>query len=82
MLFNSYKFLMFFPLVVFVYFIIPRKIRYVWLLVTSYFFYMCWNLQYAILIGVSTIITYFSGVLIDKLNNLRGGGKTIIRSLS
>lgn len=73
MVFNSLDFLIFFPIVVLVYFIIPRKIRYIWLLVASYYFYMCWNAEYALLIGVSTIITYLSGLCLSylKKNPLR-----------
>ncbi len=70
MLFNSLDFLIFFPIVVLVYFIIPKKIRYIWLLIASYYFYMCWNAQYALLIGVSTIITYLSGIFLWKLNSV------------
>lgn len=68
MLFNSVDFLIFFPIVVFIYFIIPKKIRYIWLLAASYFFYMGWNAKYAILIALSTLITYLSGILISKSN--------------
>lgn len=67
MLFNSYQFLIFFPIVVLVYFIIPKKIRYMWLLVTSYYFYMCWDAKYALLIAASTLVTYLSGILMDKI---------------
>lgn len=66
MLFNSLNFMIFFPIVVLVYFIIPKKIRYIWLLVASYYFYMCWNAKYALLIGVSTLITYLSGLLLNR----------------
>ena len=38
MLFNSYQFLIFFPIVTLIYFLIPRKVRWVWLLVMSYYF--------------------------------------------
>ncbi len=65
MLFNSLEFLIFFPLVVAIYFIIPKKTRYIWLLVTSYYFYMGWNAQYALLIATSTIITYLSGIMLS-----------------
>ncbi len=67
MLFNSIDFLIFFPLVVLVYFVIPDKIKHVWLLVASYYFYMCWNAQYALLILTSTVVTYFSGRIIEKI---------------
>lgn len=57
--------MIFFPIVVLIYFVIPVKLRYIWLLITSYYFYMSWNPKYAILILVSTIITYISGLLLD-----------------
>ena len=69
MLFNSIEFLIFFPVVLFVYYIIPDKIKYIWLLLTSYFFYMCWNAEYALLILTSTVVTYLSGIFIEKIKN-------------
>lgn len=62
MLFNSIDYLVFFPIVVLVYYLIPRKVRQVWLLVVSYYFYMCWNAKYAVLMFASTVITYLSGI--------------------
>ncbi|MBD5644395.1 MBOAT family protein [Clostridium botulinum] len=70
MLFNSMHFLLFFPIVTFIYFFIPHKFRYIWLLITSYYFYMSWNPKYALLICISTIITYLSGILIEKSNKI------------
>ena len=64
MLFNSIDFLLFFPLVTAVYFFLPHRARWVWLLAASYYFYMCWNVKYALLIALSTLITYASGLLI------------------
>ena len=66
MLFNSFHFLIFFPIVTLIYFFIPYRVRWIWLLITSYYFYMCWNPKYAILIATSTLITYLSGILISK----------------
>ncbi len=66
MQFNSIHFMLFLPIVLAVYFIIPKKIRYIWLLVVSYYFYMSWNAKYAILIGFSTIVTYLCGIFIDQ----------------
>lgn len=65
MLFNSYSFMLFFPIVLLVYFIIPKKIRYIWLLAASYFFYMCWNVKYVVLIMLSTAITWISARLMQ-----------------
>lgn len=66
MLFNSIDFLVFFPIVVSIFFIIPKNYRYTWLLVASYYFYMSWQPKYALLIASSTIITYASGILIER----------------
>ncbi len=66
MLFNSLSFLVFFPIVVLIFFVMPKKARYIWLLVTSYFFYMCWNPTYVLLLILSTVATYAAGLLIGK----------------
>ena len=66
MLFNSVDFLIFFPIVTLIYFLIPHKIRYIWLLVCSYYFYMCWNAQYALLLFASTFVTWLSGIALDR----------------
>ena len=58
MLFNSLEFLLFLPVVTALYFVIPKKVRYIWLLLSSYFFYMCWNAKYALLMLFSTAVTY------------------------
>lgn len=71
MLFNSISFLIFFPIVTILYFLIPHKLRWLWLLISSYYFYMCWNPKYAILLAISTIITYLSGLLIEKVNIIK-----------
>ncbi len=67
MLFNSIEFLIFFPIVLIIYYIIPDRIKYLWLLAASYYFYMCWNAKYALLLLTSTAITYISGLLIEKI---------------
>lgn len=64
MLFNSIEFLLFFPAVLLIYWLIPGKARMYWLLVTSYVFYMGWNPQYALLLLFSTAVTWVSGLLI------------------
>lgn len=69
MLFNSYSFMIFFPIVVMIYFVIPKKKRYLWLLFSSYFFYMGWNPRYALLIALSTVITYVSGILLEDMES-------------
>ncbi len=82
MLFNSFSFLFFFPTVVLFYFICPKKFRWLWLLITSYYFYMSWNPKYALLMLTSTVITYLSGIYIEKANNSGNRNKKLFVSLS
>ena len=69
MLFNSIDFLVFFPIVAMMYFIIPQKYRYIWLLGASYYFYMSWNAEYALLLLFSTAVTYIASLGIDWCNH-------------
>jgi len=71
MIFNSIQFLIFFPFVVLVYFIIPDKLKKLFLLLVSYYFYMCWIPEYVILILFSTVSTYYTGFLIDKTESIK-----------
>lgn len=69
MLFNSLQFLLFFPLVCIIYFILKNnKSRIPFLLIASYYFYMNWNPTYAILILISTLLTYLCGIFVEKHN--------------
>jgi D-alanyl-lipoteichoic acid acyltransferase DltB (MBOAT superfamily) len=58
MLFNSASFLVFFPLVTALYFLTRQQYRWILLLLASYYFYMCWKPEYAVLILMSTAIDY------------------------
>ncbi len=78
MLFNSYEFLLFFPIVLIVFFLIPDRFKKYWLLVCSYYFYMCWNVKYVALLFISTFITYLSGLLLDKYKDKVSVKKLIV----
>lgn len=77
--FNSLDFLIFFPIVVLIYFVIPKKIKNFWLLIASYYFYMCWNAKYIVLIVFSTIVTYLSGVIMEKIKNSDKSEAEVVR---
>ncbi len=79
MLFNSINYLLFYPIVFLLNFLLPKKVRYLWLLAASYFFYMCWNAEYALLMLTSTLITFASGLFIEKF---RSAGKPGLAKLS
>lgn len=76
MLFNSFEFLIFFPIVTLVYFVIPQRVRYLWLLAASYYFYMSWNPQYALLIAASTVFTWVSALVMERLGGAGGRKKS------
>ncbi|MBQ3188907.1 MAG: MBOAT family protein [Bacteroidaceae bacterium] len=63
MLFNSLHFLLFFPTVCAIYYLLPfLKLRNLFLLIASYYFYMNWEPVYALLLLSSTIITYLAAI--------------------
>lgn len=66
MLFNSWEFAVFLPMVYILYWSMPHKYRAGLLLVASYFFYMSWNPKYVLLILVSTLVSYLCGIGIEK----------------
>ena len=59
MLFNSIEFIVFFGVIFTLYWIAPKKWRWLLLLIASYFFYMSWEPIYIVLILISTAIDYF-----------------------
>ena len=80
MLFNSLEFLLFFPIVLLVCFILPSKIRYIWLLIASYYFYMCWNAKYALLLFFSTVVTYLCGLIMEWCKKQEWDREKIVKS--
>jgi len=69
MLFNSLEFLVFFPIVVAFYFLLPDRFRWILLLIASYYFYMCWNYKYVVLLLFTTIVCYVCAIWIYKSKN-------------
>lgn len=69
MVFNSVDFLIFFPIVILLYFLVPPKARYIWLLGASFCFYMCWNVKYVIILLTSIVTTWLAGILLQKMQN-------------
>lgn len=66
MLFNSIHFLLFFPVVTAIYFLLPHKYRWFWLLACSCFFYMFFKAIYILILFVTIIVDYFAGIYIER----------------
>ena len=82
MLFNSLEFVIFFPIVVMGFFLMPHRFRWVFLLAASYYFYMCWKPEYLVLIIISTMIDYFAGIQMGKVPDIARRRKYLMLSLS
>lgn len=59
MLFNSIEYLIYLPLVIIFYYLLPHRFRWIFLLAASYYFYMSWEVKYALLILFTTTYNYF-----------------------
>ena len=66
MLFNSLQFFLFFPIVTVLYFVLPHKYRWAWLLAASCYFYMALIPIYILILGFTIVVDYFAGVWIEK----------------
>lgn len=69
MLFNSLAYAIFLPIVFILYWLIPKKFKWVLLLISSYYFYMSWNPKYVVLILGTTIVSYSAALLLEKCNS-------------
>ncbi len=78
MSFTSFNFLVFFPIVIIIYFLLPQKYRWLFLLVASYFFYINIKPIYALLLVGVTITTYFFAILIDKAKSEKNKQRLLI----
>ena len=81
MLFNSLQFVIFFPIVIILYFLIPHKKRWILLLIASYYFYMCWKVDYIVLIIISTLIDYICSNKMSRINEKPKRKKWLLLSL-
>jgi alginate O-acetyltransferase complex protein AlgI len=72
MLFNTLEFAFFFPVVFVLYwFFFNKSLKFqnILLLVSSYYFYACWNYKFLFLLFFSTFLDYFTAIKIEKSDN-------------
>lgn len=82
MLFNSIQFLIFFPIVTILYFLLPHKFRWEMLLFASCIFYMAFIPVYILILGITITIDYFAGKWIEDSEGKRKKTVLIISILS
>src|SRR5580700_6044148 len=66
MLFNSFEFLLFFPTVTIIYFLLPYKFRWFHLLAASCIFYMAFVPVYILILFFTIVIDYVAGIMIEN----------------
>jgi alginate O-acetyltransferase complex protein AlgI len=72
MLFNSLDFAIFLPIVFFIYWFATKgnlKLQNILLLVSSYFFYACWDWRFLFLLIFSTLLDYYTGIKMSDSKN-------------
>ncbi|MBQ3396251.1 MAG: MBOAT family protein [Synergistaceae bacterium] len=80
MLFNSWQFGIFLPLVFALYWSVPQKLKWLIILISSYWFYMSWNIKYVTLILFTTLISYTAALLLERFNKNMAMKKLILTS--
>jgi D-alanyl-lipoteichoic acid acyltransferase DltB (MBOAT superfamily) len=61
MLFNSFHFLVFFPVVTAIYFFLPHRARWGLLLIASCYFYMVFKPEYILILAFTILVDYYAG---------------------
>ena len=64
--FNSLEFVFFLPVVFAIYWIIPQKWRWYFLLLASYWFYMSWDPRFGVLLAGTTVIDWWAALRMDR----------------
>ena len=77
MLFNSIEFLIFFPVVIAVYFLLPYKLRRYFLLAASCFFYMSFIPKYMLILLFTTVVDYTGARLIERFREKPGAKRAV-----
>ena len=68
MTFTSYQFFLFLPTALLIYFLIPGKLRTLWLVMTSFAFIWYFNPKYLLVLLVSAGISYGTALILDQIN--------------
>ena len=66
MLFNSFSFSLFFPIVTIAYFLLPFRFRWLWLLAASCFFYMAFIPVYIFILALTILVDYVAAILMER----------------
>lgn len=71
MLFNSFSFLFFFPVVTVLFFLLPHRLRWLHLLLASCVFYTAFIPVYLLILVFTVAVDYAAGILIENAHGRR-----------
>ena len=73
MLFNSFEFMLFLPIVFLLYWFVfkPRRLQNLFLVAASYIFYGWWDWRFLCLIALTSFFSYASGLLLERYDGQR-----------
>ncbi|MHA4808308.1 MBOAT family O-acyltransferase [Flavitalea flava] len=81
MLFNSFEFAIFFPVVTILFFLLPHRFRWLLLLLASCFFYMFFKPVYIFILIFTIIIDYFAGIWIGRQTDRKKKKRLLLLSI-
>lgn len=71
MLFNSFQFLLFFPIITIIYFLLPHRYRWALVLAASCYFYMAFIPKYILILAVTIVVDYLAGLGLENSQGKR-----------
>lgn len=79
--FNSIQFFLFFPVVALLYYAVPAKYRWVWLLAVSYVFYLFTGVKFVAFLLCTTATAFLAGLGMEAATGIFRRGSTPGRSV-
>ena len=81
MLFNSIGYIFFLPFTVFLYYLLPFRWRWAILLAASYFFYILWHVEFALVLLTATLVSWYAALKMGEIRKKRPRLKYLVLTL-
>ncbi len=82
MLFNSVPFMIFLPIAVLLYYIVPQKFQKIYLLAVSYYFYACFDLRAVPFLVVATLVSFYAAKIIESKEDEKQRKRAMLLALA
>jgi alginate O-acetyltransferase complex protein AlgI len=81
MLFNSIGYLVFLPVTVLLYYLLPFRWRWALLLAASYFFYLLWQVEFVFVLITATLVSWYAAFKMGQLPKKKQRRKYLVLSV-